>query len=270
MAITTMAGLSAAAKIPFFWRRGSVANVVAGDYTSAWVASAAFPTLGVAPGAAAIPTSATAGALAAFANPTGGMKTYLYGAMAGGAITNALPPNHYMLYDRVMHMSGLSGTVTTAQAVNTPALPARAPANGIGVRAFLEWYANTGATVVTATVSYTNQAGTAGRTSVVSLVATQRAATLIPIPYATDDTGVQSVQSVTLSATTGTAGNFGVTLAVPILAHGAGGFCAHPTPLGPLDVTLPIIPDSACLWYVVRATTTSTGVQNGMFTLVQG
>lgn len=204
-----------------------------------------------------------------FTNPTGGNKSYL----GRVALSTSAAPSHIRIVDRLAHVGGLSGTVTTAQTFAASAslvLPTR---GGLGdnVELWAEWYTATGASAANITVSYTNQAGTAGRTSVstafgVSTIANR----MLPLPLQSGDTGVRSVQSVTLSATTGTAGNFGVTLAVPILAHGAGGFCAHPTPLGPLDVTLPIIPDSACLWYVVRATTTSTGVQNGMFTLVQG
>jgi hypothetical protein len=82
---------------------------------------------------------------------------------------------------------------------------------------WLEWYTATGSTGVTATISYTNQAGTAGQTTTVSVGASQPANSCLFAPLAAGDTGVQSVQSVLLSATTGTAGNFGVTLGYPYM-----------------------------------------------------
>jgi hypothetical protein len=39
---------------------------------------------------------------------------------------------------------------------------------------------------------------------------------LIPIPLQAGDTGVESIESVTVTATTGTAGNFGVCLFKPL------------------------------------------------------
>ena len=121
-----------------------------------------------------------------------------------------------VLADRLGHMGGLSGTVTSAQTVSgtltTPSGTGRCASNGSDVLWFLEWYTATGSTGVTATITYTNQSGTSGKTTTVSIPASTSSDTLIPINVlASGDTSIQSIQSVTLSGSTGTAGNFGVT-----------------------------------------------------------
>jgi hypothetical protein len=72
---------------------------------------------------------------------------------------------------------------------------------------WLEIYTLIGTTATTVTCSYTNQAGTSGRTT----PAMTFGGTGLPLQQG--DTGVRSVQSVTVLATTGTAGAFGVVLA---------------------------------------------------------
>jgi hypothetical protein len=65
------------------------------------------------------------------------------------------------------------------------------------------------------TVSYTNQAGVSGRTTAVQAIGgsgNSSTGRMIFLPLQAGDTGVRSVESVTLIATTGTAGNFGVAL----------------------------------------------------------
>ncbi len=140
-------------------------------------------------------------------DPSGANKLYGLTFAAGGTIAGVA-----MIYDRLVAMSGLDGTNTGAQTVNTSALTRYT--SGVGVRAALEVYTAIGATPVTATISYTNQAGVAGRTSgAIAIPANAVAQTIIfPFPLQAGDTGVQSVQTVTLSGSTGTAGNFGITL----------------------------------------------------------
>lgn len=112
-------------------------------------------------------------------------------------------------FDLLWYNTGLVVTTTTAQAIVTPAFPARdinGSSDGDGLMIGLYWTAastNAGA-ISTSTVSYTNQAGTAGRTA--TLIAT--AGNQIPISpvigtivwfqLAAGDTGVRSIQSITL------------------------------------------------------------------------
>jgi hypothetical protein len=122
--------------------------------------------------------------------------------------------------DRLSHQGGLVGNVTTAKTTNLPTAALTRYTDGEGVRIGLEIYATIGGTATSVTVSYTNQAGTSGRISeAVQIGATNfnAASRFIQVPLASGDTGCRSVQSVTVLATTGTAGNFGVTLYRPLL-----------------------------------------------------
>jgi hypothetical protein len=114
---------------------------------------------------------------------------------------------------------GLSGTVTTEQTTNLPTAALTRHTGGDGVMIGLVIYTAIGTTATTISVRYTNQAGTANRTSTVTGfggTGFREAARLIQIPLAAGDTGVRSVEGVTLTATTGTIGNFGVCLFKPL------------------------------------------------------
>ncbi len=113
--------------------------------------------------------------------------------------------------DRLVHTSGLSGNISTAQAVNTAALTRHT--SGQGVEMFLEIYTAVGATAQSVLIDYTNQDGVAKQTNVtIGGTAASAASTMLRVPLASGDSGVRSVQSVTLPAGTGTVGNFGITL----------------------------------------------------------
>jgi hypothetical protein len=157
--------------------------------------------------------------------------------------------------------------VTTAQTVNSTALTRYT--SGVGVQCWLEFYTATGATACTATVSYTNQAGASGRSGTAAIPATTVIGQIIPVTLAAGDTGVQSVQSVTLSATTGTAGNFGVTLlqflaAIPVSQINAGDVLDY------VGTGLVQIQNNACLAYLVFCSTTNTGSINTGLNFIQG
>lgn len=100
--------------------------------------------------------------------------------------------------------TGLVVTTTTAQAITPVALPARDSndsANGAGVLfGILVTTATTNAGAITnTTMSYTNQDGVAGRTATIaSFPATAVVGTFVLFLLQAGDTGVRSVQSVTL------------------------------------------------------------------------
>lgn len=160
-----------------------------------------------------------------------------------------------ILVDRLVHSGGLSGTTTGAQTTNLPTAALTRYTSGEGVFAALEIYTTIGTTATTATVSYTNQAGTAGQTSpafVFGGTGNRTAGTMIIIPLADGDTGVRSVESVTLAASTTTAGNFGVTL-FKILDWVPGNNAGFDRPVGLVDAftggggLCPVVEDNACL-----------------------
>ena len=109
-----------------------------------------------------------------------------------------------MLVDRLWHNSGLNATLTTSQNVNSVTLPARDVAqttNGDGVLIGLEVSTAASANTPTVTISYTNQAGTAGRTAtnVALLTTTSAQGSFYIIGLQAGDTGVRSIQTITFS-----------------------------------------------------------------------
>lgn len=120
----------------------------------------------------------------------------------------------------LLNQSGqLNGTVTTEQTTNLPTAALTRHTSGEGVMVGLVIYSAVGTTVTTVTIRYTNQAGTANQVSTATVfggTGFREAPRLILIPLAAGDTGVRSVEGVTLAATTGTAGNFGVVMFKPL------------------------------------------------------
>jgi hypothetical protein len=104
--------------------------------------------------------------------------------------------------------------------------------------------------------------GSSGNLTGLSLAATRRASFMAPlnslIPAAAAGKIIRDVDTVTLSATTGAAGNFGVTATRPRVTA--------PLPLANKGeiydwaaLGLPEIYNSSCLFPIVMAVTTSTG-----------
>lgn len=150
-----------------------------------------------------------------------GRLTLLGGRMHAFGASNSVGGAGFAVtfIDLLNHSGGLSGTLTTAQTTNLPTAALTRHTSGAGVMAGLIIYTIIGSVATTVTISYTNQAGTPGRISTATQIGAngfREAGSLIPIPLAAGDTGVRSVQSVTLAGTTGTAGNFGVVLFKPL------------------------------------------------------
>lgn len=249
--------------------KASIANAAAGQYHSLWRATGQ-PGQGGIPAAAAVCDHSTVGAMG-FTQQTAPATSY--GAWANGVCSNSAVTIE--IHDRLMHMGGLSGTVATAQTVNldlnanlaSANLDARkGDANFSDVQWWLEWYTDTGSTAVTATVAVTYNDGTSGNLSAISLAATRRASFMVPlnqfIPAAAAGKYIRDVDTVTLSATTGTAGSFGVTATRPRMTL--------PLPLANkmeifdwAQLGLPEIFNSACLFPIQLASTTTTGTVRG-------
>jgi hypothetical protein len=250
-----VAGLADSAKLRFY--KPSISNAAAGQIHSLW-RSNGFPTLGAVPGAAAYCNHNTVGSWPL--PPAGvGKKNYIAKLSASNTVIGQL-----LIVDRLAASGGLSGALATEQMVNIdiagPAAEGRCGVDGAGVLWGLEWYADTGATAVTATVKYTNELDVDNRTTTVALAATRRSSTFLPIMPNVNDARIKSIQSVTLSATTGTAGTpngFGVTAIrrsaeLPIIIAGVGGIADF------AQLALPDLVGTECLalYLVCGATTT--------------
>lgn len=202
--------------LPFFKdpRVGAsaAAATVAGRMSTLWAYNGS-PSGGAVPGAVAAPDRTLAGSLKQ-ANPGGGRQLWCVGAWANTIVAGTLT-----IYDRLLHIGGLSGTVTTAQNVGG-SLTRYATTTSPGNEIWIEINTAIGGTGTTITASYTDQDGNTGQTTPAASIGgtgLNEAQRLIKLPLASGDNGVRAVASVTLAGTTGTAGNFGVVVARPLI-----------------------------------------------------
>lgn len=161
------------------------------------------------------------------------------------------------LIDRLWHNSGLDRTLTTAQTVNSVAWPARdvnGSSNGEGVVIGVETSATMGTGAPTISMSYTNSAGTAGRTAsnIALPIASTSVSVLFPMALQAGDTGVQSIQNVTFSASWGTLGSlslvaYRVLACMPTIGTTGAAGSKQITADDVLSLGAPRIPDNAFL-----------------------
>ncbi len=240
------------------------------QFFSMWTAGtvpapAAFPTT------AAICTKETIGAMP-FGSPLGGQHSHI----ALLDVTTSVSGNDIQFHDRLAHMGGLNNNITTSQTVNLDISGAgnnlvnrRGASDYSDVQWWLEWYAQSGSTPNFATVTYTNAAGTSGRTTTVgSLGNTVRQGRMAPI-IGSGGESIRSIQSVQLSVASGVVGNFGVTATRSL-------FGASP-PIANAGRTLdfqrlglPRIHDDAALFAVIITGSTSTGSVYATAKMIQG
>ena len=256
--------------------KASIANAAAGQYHSLWRATGQ-PGQGAIPAAAAVCDNTLTGAMA-FTQQTSPATSYLAQAEFSCANAGSLMEIH----DRLVHMGGLNGTLATAQSVSidlnsllaTSNLDARkGDADWSDVSWWLEWYTDTGATAVTATVSALFGDASSANLTGISLAATRRASFMVPlnglIQAAQSGKYIRGINNVTLSATTGTAGSFGVTAT----RYKGSVYCPVANIKFKEDwqsLALPSVPNSACLMMIQLANTTSTGIVRGGGKILHG
>ena len=253
----------------FILDKASIAPQTAWTYVSLWRATGQ-PGQGAIPAATAVCNNTTLGCMGFTqqTSPATSYGSYMEVATSNSAMT-------VEIHDRLAHMGGLNGTLTTAQTVSLD-LSTLAATNNISKRIgddnysdvqwWLEWYTATGTTAVTATVNVTYNDGTTGALTGASLAATRPAGFMLSlnvlIPAAASGKYIRAVNNVTLSATTGTAGSFGVTATRPRMTLAAPianmKFVADWAQLG-----FPEIFNESCLFPIVLTSTTSTGTVRG-------
>ena len=256
--------------------KASIANAAAGQFHSLWRATGQ-PGQGAIPGAAAVCQHGLLGSLG-FTQQTAPATSYL--AQLEATCGNAMQVLE--VHDRLMHMGGLSGIVTTAQTVNVD-ISANLATNNLDIRKgdanysdvmwWLEWYTDTGGTGVNITVNVTYNDGTTADLTVLALAATRRASFMVPlnglIPAAQAGKFIRDVNSVTLSATTGTAGSFGVT-ATRFRASIAPPVANFKEKEDWASLGLPEIPNDSCLFLIAQVSTTSTGSVRSTGKIIHG
>lgn len=279
MTITTLDGLVSALgnnSSRVVLDKASLPNTAAGQYHSLWRATGQ-PGQAATPAAAAVCDHTLTGAIG-FTQQTAPATTYggwMQAVCSNSAVT-------VEIHDRLMHMGGLNGTLTSAQTVgldiNSNLATAnlgdrKGDANYSDVQWWMEWYTDTGSTAVTATVAVTYNDGTTGNLTNISLAATRRASLMIPlnglVPAAAAGKFIRDIDTVTLSATTGSAGNFGFTATRPRMTMPL--LIANKTEV--LDwaaLGLPEVFNSSCLFALQLASTTTTGTVRGGGKLAHG
>jgi len=260
----------------FLLDKASIAPQAPGTYVSLWRAIGQ-PGQGAIPAATATCNNTTVGVIGFTQQVSPATSYIVYTDLATGNSAMTLE-----IHDRLAHMGGLNGTLTTAQTVsldiNTLAgtdniSERKGDADFSDVSWWLEWYTATGATAVTATVNVTYNDGTTGNLTGLSLAATRPASFMVAlntqIPSASAGKFIRGVNTVTLSATTGTAGSFGVTATRLKVTVGS--------PIANYKVTadwaqlgLPHIPNSTALFPIVLTSTTSSGTVRGAGKIAHG
>ena len=158
------------------------------------------------PGGAVLDSASTNSWLGSLnTDPTTGQKTYLVqlGIQSGTAVLNI-----FLLADFLVAAGNISANTTSPNTVNSTALTRHT--SGVGCEYTLEVTTALSTTGSNVTVSYTNQAGTAGQSSGAQAMTTSaivgrlQPVALAPFtPMASGDYGIQSIQTVTFSAAMG-------------------------------------------------------------------
>lgn len=249
--------------------KASLANAVAGQIFSLWRATGQ-PAQGAIPTTAALCTKALAGAMS-FVNQTTPVTSYL----AWLSLTAGNSAIGLEVHDRIAHLGGLVLNVTTSQTVTglnltagglNPPSARLGDANYSDGQWFLDVYTDGGATASNATINVTYNDASTGNLTVLAVGGTLRAGRRIPltpqIPTADQGKFIRGINSVILSASTGTAGNFGFTYTRQ--RTGLGLDTAFKTVLFDwAALGLPSIENDACLELVMTCSTTSTGTLRG-------
>lgn len=214
-----------------------------------------------------------------FSLPMGAAVTpdtkHLLNAMA---VTPGVVPGVLMLIDMQGYYPGISLNSATAQTLTgTPTLRY---ANGAGVKAYFVVTTASGATAHNIAMSYTDQSGNAGNTLPVTVSCTASAITSHIthsgtaannygpfLPLAAGDSGIRSVQTVTISAASGS-GAGALVLARPLLTLPltTTGLAVERDLVNQIP-SLPQIQDDACLTWLYFAGGTTAANTNFYGTL---
>lgn len=269
MAITTLDGLIAALISPLqFFKVGTTMKAAGLNY-SYWLA-AGNPGAGVASAAGLAGEALTSPVAGQLKLPAAVGGKDLYVARMEALHTSSI--GALSICDRLWQNSGFGVTTLTAQTINSVALPARdinGSTNGEGVMAGMEVITTLGAGTPTLTVTYTNSAGTSGRTGTIGpITTTSQVGMFYPMALQAGDIGVRSIQSITTSATM-TSGSVNFVMYRELVSL--------PMPSANLGVDrdavalgLPKVLDGTVLYLLGMATATTATIIDGSVTWAQG
>lgn len=133
---------------------------------------------------------------------------------------------------------------------------------------WIEWYGATGSSQYNLSVIYKDQLGNP-QTTTFAFPLSPVVGQMYPVPLVAGSTGVRSITSVQLSGSTGTAGNFGLTI-LRRLGEIVCMMAATGDTLDPFALGLPTIDTSACLFLFGLASATTIPDIKGGIAIAQG
>jgi len=273
MAITTLDLLLAGLRPPISFYKSTYTGEAIGRYHNLF-AIAGIPAAGV------LGTPGLAGATVTAPDAIGGHFDWTNPA-AGNAYLAKVNWNvnaamvGVTIYDLLWYNSGLVVTTTTAQTINSIAFPARSAdgtANGQQIEIYIHCQVATtnGAAITNTTYSYTNELGTAGRTGglIPNWPATAVINHITPFGLQGGDTGVRSIQTVTLGTSYG-AGTINL-MAIRRVAQ-LGFFAANTGQnLNAFDLGMPQLFNGSALYAMNLLSGTGAGENSGHIQLAHG
>jgi hypothetical protein len=230
---------------------------------------------GTSTAAGVVPTDATAGC--PIINAFGGGAGYITKAEIYNSVISRI-----QAWDLLFKAGAYAFTAGTTSLSAQPAISSRCPdypgsgtVFGNGIEIWIE--VSTAFTTGTAwqvQVTYTNSAGTAGRTSIISAAQAAAALTqgkMFQLALQAGDSGVQKIESVivTNGGTAMTAGNFNVLILRPLFQARIP-VANQAVILDLLGVGMPIIYTDSALIITVQADSTSTGLPDVLIEIANG
>ena len=278
MSITTVDGIIAGLVPPVTYLKSSFTAESAGSFHNlmAVAGNPGAAALG-SPGlnGATVSTTTLGGALP-YTNPSSPALGYL----AQLSIKLGIEITGFTLFDLLWYNTGITSTTTTNQAITSGTFPSRCvPSSGAtpdalggGLEAWLWASATTGngSPITNTTLTYTNQAGTGSRSAglAYSFPASGVAGTIVPFALQAGDTGIRSIQGITLgtSYVSGTVNLLVVRRIAEIFlpTDQAGGTFDY------ASLGLPRIYDSSALYGAALVINTAAGVISGSAKYTQG
>jgi hypothetical protein len=204
-----------------------------------------------------VPTDGLAGA-PLITDATSGKTLYITGFDAINSVISQV-----RIYDRIFHVGSIvATTLATTTLSSPPSYASRNPStNGLGLELWLEVNVAISATATTVTVTYTNQSGTTGRTATLDTnISGLIAGSMRPFRLQAGDTGIASIQSITVGGTVGTAGSFNVLVTRTLATHTILAPSLAEPRQDPFKVGLPIVYSASCICVMVLPQSTATGV----------
>jgi hypothetical protein len=267
VAISSVDDIIAGAKPAVAFHKAAFTGEAVGEKFCA-LFTAGLPGAGAAPGNSINGTALTS-LTGAIPIPSAVSGDYI--ELVGFDVTQAASVGGVWIMDFLWWNDTIAETTTTGQNITHPGLPSRdrsASANGDGVfAAILVSTATTnGSPVTNTTITYTDQSGNSGNTgTITSFPATAVAGTFVPFNLAAGDTGVRSIQTLTLGTSYG-GGTIHLVQYRPIAY----------VPLSAANIGASMAPgaqriwDSSCLTLVYELTGTSGGIVAGTLRYSQG